>query len=90
MTPLPTNADKAQTAAWMGYPPGLAGIAHMDADHDNIHVSISSLLNLRSFSLAVADGKPLTDDQRRLAGYEEDAALMLQRYIQHARNLGEL
>lgn len=90
MTPLPPNADKATTAAWMGYPPGLAGIAQMDAAHDSLHASLCDWLGIRSTSLMIARGEPVTGDQQRLAGHEEDAVLHVQKFIQHARNLGEL
>lgn len=83
MTPLPTNADKAQTAAWMGYPPGLAGIVAMDARHDPLHADLARWVGIPSFSLRIASGEALSGPERLLAGLEEDAVLMLQRYLQH-------
>jgi len=83
MTPLPLNADKAQTAAWMGYPPGLKGIVAMDEHHDPLHADLAAWLGIPSFSLRIASGEDLSGPERLLAGLEEDAVLMLQRYLQH-------
>lgn len=83
MTPLPTNADKATTAAWMGYPPGLAGIVAMDEHHDPLHEGLALWSGIPSFSLRIASGEALSGPERLLAGLEEDVVLMLQRYLQH-------
>lgn len=88
MTPLPPNADKAQTAAWMGYPPGLAGIVAMDAAHDPLHALLAAWLGLPSLSLRIASGEALSGPEKVLAGLEEDAVLMVQRYIQHMHAAG--
>lgn len=82
--------DKAQTATWMGYPAGLTGIAQMDALHDRLHVRLCEWLGLPSLSMKDAAGEPLTRDERTLAEIEEDAVMNLQRFIQHARNMGEI
>lgn len=82
--------DKAQTAAWMGYPPGITGIAAMDAEHDGWHQRLCDWLGIRSTSMMIARGEPTTGPEQRLAGYEEDAVLHVQRFIQQARNMGEL
>lgn len=81
---------KAETAAWMGYPAGLAGIAEMDRDHDPLHQRLCDWLGIRSTSMMIARGEPVTGAEQRLAGYEEDAVLHLQRFIQRARNAGEI
>lgn len=83
MTPLPDNADKATTAAWMGYPPGLAGIVAMDLAHDGHHSDLAGWVGIPSFSLRIASGEALSGPEGVLAGLEEDAVLMLQRYLQH-------
>jgi len=83
MTPLPERADKATTAAWMGYPPGLAGIVAMDARHDPLHADLARWVGIPSFSLRIASGEALSGPGQRLAGLEEDVVLMLQRYLQH-------
>jgi len=83
MTPLPSGADKAATAAWMGYPPGLAGIVAMDARHDPLHADLAAWVGIPSFSLRMASGEALSGPERVLAGLEEDAVLCLQRYLQH-------
>lgn len=88
MTPLPDNADKAQTAAWMGYPPGLTGIAAMDALHDPLHAFLAASLGLPSLSLRIASGEALSGPERVLAGLEEDMVLVTQRYIQHMHAAG--
>lgn len=90
MTPLPSNADKATTAAWMGYPPGLAGIAAMDRLHDSIHRELAATFGLPSLSMRVAEGQRLDGPDQILAGIEEDAALMVQRWVQHMRRAGYL
>lgn len=82
MRALPDNADKATTAAWMGYGEDIAG---MDREHDFWHRSLAKWLGLPSYSMRVAAGEDLNHDQRVLAGLEEDAVLMLQRYVQHRR-----
>lgn len=82
MTPLPDNADKATTAQWMGYG---QDIAEMDRCHDWWHKALAKWLGLPSFSMRVAAGEDLSHDERVLAGLEEDAVLMLQRYVQHRR-----
>lgn len=84
------HMDKAQTAAWMGYPAGLVGIAALDRDHDPLHQRLCEWLGVRSHSMRDAAGEPLTHDERTLAAIEEDAVLNVQRFIQHARNAGEL
>ena len=83
MQALPDNADKAQTAAWMGYPAGLAGIVAMDARHDPLHADLGEWVGIPSFSLRIASGEALSGPERLLAGLEEDAVLCLQRYLQH-------
>lgn len=85
MTPLPDNADKATTAEWCGYG---ADIAAMDAAHDPLHALLASALGLPSLSLRIASGEALSGPERMLAGLEEDAILMLQRYVQHRRVAG--
>ena len=82
--------DKATTAAWMGYPPGLTGIVQMDAEHYPLHQALCDWLGIRSTSMMIARGEPVTGPEQRLAGYEEDAVLHVQRFIQHARNAGEI
>lgn len=88
MSPLPERADKAQTAAWMGYPPGLTGIAAMDALHDPLHAFLAASLGLPSLSLRIASGEALSGPERILAGLEEDAVLVVQRWVQHMRAAG--
>lgn len=83
MQALPDNADKATTAAWMGYPPGLAGVVAMDARHDPLHADLACWVGIPSFSLRIASGEALSGPEGLLAGLEEDAVLMLQRYLQH-------
>lgn len=90
MKVLPHNADKATTAKWMGYPQGLAGIAAMDRDHDPLHERLCDWLGIPSTSMKIARGGAVTGAEQRLAGYEEDAVLYLQRFIQHARLAGAL
>lgn len=88
MIPLPDNADKATTAHWSGYPQGLAGIAAMDAEHDNWHRALADWLGLPSYSMVIASGRQVRGESQRLAGLEEDAVLNLVRYVQHMRNAG--
>lgn len=88
MTPLPERADKAQTAAWMGYPPGLAGIVAMDRLHDQIHKELAATFGLPSLSMRIAEGQRLDGPNQILAGIEEDAALMVQRWVQHMAAAG--
>lgn len=83
MTPLPERADKAQTAAWMGYPPGLKGIVAMDLSHDDWHRAVCAWLGVPSHSMMVAEGD--SEANQRLAGHEEDLVLHLQKFVQHAR-----
>lgn len=82
MQALPDNADKATTAQWMGYGDDIAG---MDREHDFWHRSLAKWLGLPSYSMRVAAGEDLSHGERVLAGLEEDAVLMLQRYVQHRR-----
>lgn len=90
MNALPHNADKATTAKWMGYGESREAIKAMDRDHDGIHASLCRWLGIPSHSLMIARGEQVSPKQQRLAGYEEDAVLTLQRMIQHFRNEGEL
>lgn len=84
------HMDKATTAKWMGYPVGLTGIAEMDREHDPLHRRLCEWLGVTSQSMRDAAGEPLSPDQRKLACIEEDAVLHVQRFIQHARNMGEI
>lgn len=90
MDALPLHADKAQTAHWMGYPVGLAGVVAMDACHDPLHAFLAVQLGLPSFSLRIASGEAVSGPERVLAGLEEDAVLMVQRYVQHMKMAGYL
>lgn len=75
---------QAETAEWMGYDT----VEAMNADHDALHMLVCEWLEVPSYSLAVAACRALTEEQHRLANYEEDAILHLQRFIQRLRNAG--
>lgn len=85
MIPLPDNPTKATTAEWMGYGDDIAAL---DAHHDPLHVEMAAWLGLPSLSLKEASGEALSGPERVLAGLEEDAVLMVQRYVQHMRVAG--
>jgi hypothetical protein len=72
---------QAETAAWMGY----ETVEKMNAEHDQLHADLCSWLGIESQSLKVARGEALTEDERELAYYEEDAVLYVQRLRQMAR-----
>ena len=71
-----------ETAKWMGYD----SVADMNAEHDNLHAKICNFLEIPSYALKVAKGENLTYEEYCIANYEEDAVLMLQRFIQQYNN----
>jgi hypothetical protein len=65
----------------MGYP----SVEEMDADHDDLHSRLCSLLGVASYSLAVRDGERLSQEEWMIANYEEDAVLCVQRWLRMER-----
>lgn len=67
---------------WMGY----ESADQMNADHDPLHINLSYWIGFESHALRQARGEQLTQEEQKLANYEEDAILYLQRYMQMYRN----
>lgn len=79
--PDQTFADhQAEMAKWAGYPDARS----LNRDHDPLHLAVCDWLGVTSHSMRAADGEPLTRDERLLAAFEEEAVLMLQRFMRHA------
>lgn len=74
----------------MGYGIGQPAIGAMNAEHDDTHRRLRAWLGIRSTSLMIARGEPVTKAEQELAWAEEHAACAVQRFIQHARNAGEI
>jgi hypothetical protein len=66
---------------------GYQTVEEMNAEHDPLHADLCAWLGIESQSLKIAHGEGLTDVQRELSWYEEDAVLHVQRFRQMARNL---
>jgi hypothetical protein len=77
------SSSQEETAEWMGYD----SVEDMNADHDKLHEWLCDVAKMYSYSLAVRDGLPLTDKQKEIAWYEEDAVLHVQRWLQMNRKL---
>lgn len=73
---------KAETARWMGYGDNVAA---MDMEHDSLHGALCHFLGVASYALKDARGENMTDRERELASYEEDAVLAVQRLRQMHR-----
>ena len=67
----------------MGYP----SVDEMTAEHDALHASLCEWLGLPSNSMKIARGEEVTEAERELSYYEEDAVLHVQRFRQMARRL---
>ena len=68
--------EQQQMAEWLG-----CSVEQMNARHDKLHCWLAEWAGQPSYSMMVADGKALTDEQRHLAAVEEDAVLAVQRYL---------
>lgn len=68
----------------MGYT-GPDAADRMNAEHDPLHAALCRWLGLTSQSLRIAAGEALTPAEHKLAAYEEDAVLHVQRFRQMAR-----
>jgi hypothetical protein len=64
---------------------GYATVEQMNAEHDQLHADLCAWLGIESQSLRIARGEPLTEAERELSYYEEDAVLHVQRFRQMAR-----
>jgi hypothetical protein len=67
---------KEETAAFIG-----CSVEEMDRDHDDIHRGLCKLLDVKSYSMAVANREQLTHEEWEIANYEEDAVLYVQRWL---------
>lgn len=77
--------SKKELAKWMGYD----SVEEMDDEHDITHELLCEWGNVMSYSHAVRDGYTLTDEQYRIAAMEEQAVLLVQRWLQHVRKMNE-
>lgn len=71
------EAHQDEMAAWMGYPDRDA----LNAAHDRLHASFCKWLGVESRSLRIGRGERLSGPEAHLAGLEEEAVLMTQRFI---------
>jgi hypothetical protein len=76
-------ASQAETAEWMG-----CTVDAMNAEHDGLHARLTDWLDAPSYSLREANGEVLEGADAKIAGAEEAAVLVLQRYIWTLRNNG--
>lgn len=69
------EAHQREVAAWLG-----TDVATMNRDHDRWHAALCRWLNVESLALGIAQGDGIPIEGHRLANYEEDAVLFLQRF----------
>lgn len=77
--------SKQELAEWMGY----ETVEEMDAEHDSLHLALCVAFRSPSYSIMIANGRPVTPEEETLAKLEEHAVLMVQRWLQHLRKHNE-